>query len=392
LNGHATTRAVRAVVAACALLAGAPASATQCGTQQYPFPFTDVAGVTDAFCAGIMQSYVLGISRGTSPTTFSPNDDVPRLQMTTFLQRTFDQATRRSNPRGALEQWWTPGSAAAVQQVPVAGIVRYCASDGEHVYAIDESNVTQIRASTGQVLGTWTGLGGAARRGVVAAGKLFVVTRTSPGKVYALDLSQAPGAAVEVATVGNQPVGMAFDGSRLWTANLAGSVSMVTLQASPPYPVSTFSAGFTGPIGALFDGASVWISDQDSDQLHRLDVAGNVVQSVAVGDGPGQMSFDGANLWVVNNLANSISVVAAATGTVLATLSPATPVEATGIAFDGERILVTDQGDSVALYRAADLKPLGAFDLGAGSNPLAACSDGRRFWVSLPGAQRMARF
>ena len=42
------------------------------------FPYTDVAGVGDAFCPGIMEAYVLGVTRGTTPTTFSPNDNVSR--------------------------------------------------------------------------------------------------------------------------------------------------------------------------------------------------------------------------------------------------------------------------------------------------------------------------
>jgi hypothetical protein len=65
----------------------APAQATLCGGTIYPFPYTDVSGVGAAFCPGIMEAYVTGVSKGPSPTTFSPNDNVPRLQMTPFLQR-----------------------------------------------------------------------------------------------------------------------------------------------------------------------------------------------------------------------------------------------------------------------------------------------------------------
>src|SRR5580693_6469984 len=68
-----------------------------CGTGNYPFPYTDVASVTDPFCPGIMEAYVTGVSKGTSPTTFSPDDPVIRLQMTTFLQRALDQALVRTS-------------------------------------------------------------------------------------------------------------------------------------------------------------------------------------------------------------------------------------------------------------------------------------------------------
>jgi hypothetical protein len=69
----------------------APAQAQELCGMDYPFPYTDVSGVGAAFCPGIMEAYVTGVSRGTTPTTFSPNETVTRVQMTTFLQRSLDQ-------------------------------------------------------------------------------------------------------------------------------------------------------------------------------------------------------------------------------------------------------------------------------------------------------------
>ena len=52
-------------------------------------------------------------------------------------------------------------------------------------------------------------------------------------------------------------------------------------------------------------------------------------------------------------------------------------------AFDGQRILVTNGfGDSVSLWKAADLTPLGSFATGTGSFPFGACSDGVNFWIT----------
>jgi hypothetical protein len=75
-----------------------------CGGDSYPFPYTDVSGVGAPFCPGIMEAYVTGVSKGTSPTTFSPNTTVTRVQMTTFLQRSFDQTLTRGSRRAALNQ------------------------------------------------------------------------------------------------------------------------------------------------------------------------------------------------------------------------------------------------------------------------------------------------
>ena len=374
-------RGLRAAIVACALGVAAPAQASMCGTQDYPFPFTDVAGVSDAFCEGIMQAFVLGVTRGTSPTTFSPNDNVPRLQMTTFLQRTFDQGPRRASKRAALERWWT---ARVMPMVEVPGVTRFCASDGQYVYAATETGVTKIEASTGAVQGHWPGMT-AGRQVVVMDGVVFVVERTSPGRLYGFESGGPPTTLTLAAgNLGDQPVGMAFDGSRLWTANASGSVSIATLQ-EPPFPVVTVSAGFSQLIGILYDGVNMWVSDGVAGKVHRLDENGAILQSVTVGSNPGRMVYDGTNLWVVNGASNSVSVIVAATGAVAFTLDQVGPAggELAGIAFDGERILVADQENhAVALYRAADASRIATIDTGAGSIPYGACSDGMRLWVS----------
>ncbi len=60
-------------------------------------------------------------------------------------------------------------------------------------------------------------------------------------------------------------------------------------------------------------------------------------------------------------------------------------------AFDGQRVLVTNGvGNSVSLWKAADLTPLGSF--ATGSSPAGVCSDGVNFWVSLQIANKVARF
>jgi hypothetical protein len=92
-----------------------------CRGTNYPFPYTDVSGVGAAFCPGIMEAYVTGVSKGTTPTTFSPNETVTRAQMTTFLQRSLDQGLTRASRRAALNQWWTPQNTNAMQTINVGG-------------------------------------------------------------------------------------------------------------------------------------------------------------------------------------------------------------------------------------------------------------------------------
>jgi YVTN family beta-propeller protein len=363
-----------------------------CGGATYPFPYTDVSGVGTAFCPGIMEAYVTGVSKGTTPTTFSPNNTVTRVQMTTFLQRSLDQGLARTSRRAALNRWWTPQSTNMIQSIAVPGGPFACAGDGEHIWASTQSGneVVEVQASTGALLGTWTGATGST--GVLAAaGKVFATGFTTPGMLYVLDPTQPPGAvAVAASDLGTQPETIAFDGTRLWTANFGGSVSIISPQATTPYPVTTVTTGFTSLGGILFDGANIWVADYGAAKLFKLDGNGAIIQTVTVGVGPGVPVFDGTNIWVPSLTGNSITVVQASSGNVVATISADPNNHLNGpttASFDGERVLVANQGgSSVTVFKAADLSVIANVTTGSLTSPVGACSDGVNFWVSIFGA------
>ena len=127
--------------------------------------------------------------------------------------------------------------------------------------------------------------------------------------------------------------------------------------------------------------------------LLKLDAGGAVLQTVTVGDSPHGTVFDGANIWVPNQFAASISVVRASTGAVLATITGNGLTSPYTAAFDGQRVLVVNNFDnSVSLFKAADLSPQGVFSTGPGSTPIGSCSDGINFWIALNAAGKLARF
>jgi DNA-binding beta-propeller fold protein YncE len=368
-----------------------------CGTGTYPFPYTDVASVGDPFCPGIMEAYVTGVSKGTTPTTFSPNETVTRVQMTTFLQRSLDQGFARSSRRAALNQWWTQQNTNLIQTVNIGGAPFACAADGGAIWTTNGSGeVIQVQANTGAILGTWTGA--SSSTGVMTvSGKVFVTGEASPGNLYVLDPTQAPGAvAVAASTLGNDPVAIAYDGAKIWTAN-TGSVSIITPAATTPYPpgnVTTVTTGFNQPRGLIYDGANIWVTDEAADSLLKLDPSGIILETVAVGSSPRYPAFDGANIWVPNAGDSSITVVQASTGHLVATITADAfnqLNEPTGAAFDGERILITNfNGNTVTVFKAADLSFIA--NIGSSSNPYAACSDGTSFWVALLFAGNLVRF
>jgi hypothetical protein len=354
-----------------------------CGGQSYPFPFTDVSGVGAAFCPGIMEAYVTGISKGTTATTFSPNLDVPRLQMTTFLQRSVDQALTRGSRRAALNQWWTPQGAHGIRTFAIGGNPLFCAADGENIWVGDGAgNIYQVQASTGKISASWTGVTKDA--GILTAlDYVFVASQVSPGVVYKIDPTIPGSVSLAASGLGNDSVGIAFDGVAIWTANQSGSVSK--FDATTGMILFTVSTGFSLPAGILYDGAHTWVTDNNAGTLLKLDSSGAILQTVIVGAGPAFAVFDGTNIWVPNFNGNSLTVVQASTGSIVATIDADGtnllngPV---GASFDGERVLITNLGNgSVTLFKAADL----SFIANVATVPAAphgACGDGIAFWIT----------
>jgi hypothetical protein len=367
-----------------------------CGGVTITLPFNDV--MASPFFCQIAAAYFSGLTNGTGDgTTYSPTQTVTREQMAAFISRTLDQSLKRGSKRAATEQWYTPQSAANLALTTVGDEPIQVKFDGLDLWVANKfsATVTRVRASDGTVLGTWTGTSLAG--GIVCAmGKVFITGDAGTGKLYMIDPTQPPGTVTTLSSsLGVLPGGIAFDGLRIWTANL-NSVSIVSLN---PTSVTTVSTGFSFPIGALYDGANIWVTNVGDDTIKKLDASGAILQSITLGSNPRNPVFDGMNIWVPNQGAASVSVVrvkdaqgnALASAFVLATLTDNGLASPSTAAFDGERILVTNS-QSVSLWKAADLTPLGNFPTGAGTNPIGACSDGLNFWITLAGTDKLARF
>jgi DNA-binding beta-propeller fold protein YncE len=370
-----------------------------CGGGSIALPFIDVPSGNVFFCS-IAEAYFSGLTIGTDTTHYSPSANLPREQMAAFVTRTMDQSVQRASRRAALDQFWTNQGGNNLALTTVGSGPALVKSDGADVWVANYfgNTVSRVRASDGRLLETWTGATGA--YGVlVAMGKVFVTGGTNPGRLYEIDPTQSAGAVTTLsAALGAAPIGIAFDGQRIWTANSAaglGSVSIVTLN---PLNVTNVTTGFSQPFGAIYDGTNIWVTDTGDNTLKKLDSGGNILMSIPVGTSPELPAFDGTNIWVPNIQfsSNSVSVIRATgglAGTELATLTGNGLLGPAQAAFDGERILVTNfSGGSVSLWKASDLTPIGTFSVGTGTNPSGVCSDGLNFWVTLYGTGQLARF
>src|SRR6516165_3109066 len=169
-----------------------PADTGTCGGAMTTLPFTDVMG--NIFFCSIAEAYFSGLTNGTTPTTYSPNDFVPRDQMAAFTTRTQDAALKRGSRRAALAQWSTPPALPNTGRTSVGSIPEHVTSDGADLWVANfgSNTVTRVRASDGTVLGTWTGATSA--WGVlVARGRVYVTGFTNPWSLYVIDPGMAPG-------------------------------------------------------------------------------------------------------------------------------------------------------------------------------------------------------
>jgi hypothetical protein len=249
----------------------------------------------------------------------------------------------------------------------------------------------RVRASDGKLLETWTQVyGGYAV--LVAMGRVFVTGGfTNPGYLYMIDPSQPAGTGTVVSMqLGSQPEGIAFDGERIWTSNIGGSISIITPQINRPWPVTTIG-GFNALGAITYKSPNIWVTDAGS--LLKLNAQGSVIQRIFIGDAISGIAFDGARFWLPMFNHNSLAIVDASTGQILRKLTGNGLNQPFSITYDSERILVTNHGaDTISLWKACDFSPIGTFSTGAGSMPQLVCSDGLNFWITLGGTNKLARF
>lgn len=384
---------VSAVLALSVLGSGASSGLFQdvCG------PFTDVSA---GLCPFVLEMHFLGITAGTSPTTFSPDSSLTRGQASVFVSKSFDQAIARSSRRAALGQWWetSPHYDLGLGLSPVGLEPALPIADGQDIWvpSTGSGTVSRIRASDGRLLETWSGVP-SAYAAVAAMGRIFVTSASVNGEaLYMIDPSLQAGAAVAVVPhVGDLSYGITFDGGRIWVANAnpnTGSVAIVTPGATLPWTVTNVSAGFSVPTGILFDGRNIWVTDPGHNALDRLDSEGGILQQVTVGSIPQFPVFDGSNIWVPNYGDSSVTVVRAADGAIISTLTGNGVSFPWAASFDGTRVIVTNVGSgySVSLWKAADLSPIGSRVFGL--RPWGVCSDGLNFWIAFRDSDRVGRF
>ena len=109
-------------------------------------PFTDVTDAT--FCPFVLEIFTLGITTGTSPTTYDPSSPVSRLQMAAFLSRSVDGVLRRGSRRVAVSQNFSPQNAAFLGVTTVGSSPAFVRTDGADLWVTNSTSFLAFARAT----------------------------------------------------------------------------------------------------------------------------------------------------------------------------------------------------------------------------------------------------
>ncbi|HTZ98090.1 MAG TPA: hypothetical protein VMB18_16935 [Terriglobales bacterium] len=177
-------------------------------------------------------------------------------------------------------------------------------SDGENIWVPsygEKGTVTKLRASDGKNLGTFaTGGTGGAMATAFDGANVWVTNFSGAGNGTVSKLRAIDGTLLGVYTVGPNPLGVTFDGTYIWVANIGGA-SVTKLQPSDGKVLGTFTVA-PEPYSVISDGQHIWVTGAlELTELQGSD--GAVVAKYPIENTTG-IAFDGKNVWISDTFHN----------------------------------------------------------------------------------------
>ena len=161
--------------------------------------------------------------------------------------------------------------------------------------------------------------------------------RISDEQIALLQWYEDPGAPGQYRT-GSRPEGLAFDGTSIWIAN-NGSDSISRMNPADGTKV-TYATG-RSPRRVAFDGTNIWITNSGDDTVSRMNPSNGAKVDYPTGSSPAGLAFDGTNIWITNRGNNTVSKMKPSDGT---RVDYPTGDYPSGVAFDGTSIWVVNSG------------------------------------------------
>ena len=177
---------------------------------------------------------------------------------------------------------------------------------------------------------------------------------------------------------GEDPAGLASDGTFLWIADI--EEGKIYKWDNSGTTVNSFDSPGSAPIGLAAGDGYLWISDTDEKKIYKLDSEGILLASFDTpGTRPTGLACNGTSLWIADADEKKIYELDK-DGTVLGSFD-APGNFPTGLASDGTYLWMAD-ADERKIYKAdTDGTVLASFD-SPGNLPSGLASDGKYLWIS----------
>ncbi|MFD7011963.1 Ig-like domain-containing protein [Rhodococcus jostii] len=198
---------------------------------------------------------------------------------------------------------------------------------------------------------------------------------------------------VQSTTVGSNPSGVVFAGTRTYVAN-QGSKSVSVLDANNAV-VGSVPVG-TSPTGVAANpaGTRVYVTNSGSGNVSVIDTATNkVVATVTTGTAPNAVAVNpaGTRAYVTNSGSGTVSVIDTATNKVVGTVRVGTAPNAVAVNPAGTRAYVTNSGSgTVSVINTATSTVLATVTTGTTPNAVAVNPTGTRAYVTNSGSNTLS--
>ncbi len=309
-------------------------------------PFSDVGSL---ICPFVLSLYYLGITAGTTSTTFSPSNNVTRGQMAIFMGALYNQVKHTENPyrvaTGMNLQGENFNYGDQFQTANTSAPLGF-ATDGYYDYVANESN--------NKIDYYFNGIGHA------YAG---TITQTNDGGSMVCDGNYLFIANWNGSSISRYQIRSAAM-TDPWVSGLSGFLNDLQIAEDQLIATSTSGVNIVGinsgtvtgsntangeMLGAAYVGDSTFWAANNLGSLFHFDFLGNVLGSVALDSvaTPYQVAYDGQNIWVPLN-DGSIDVVAtkgAQAGAIVDRVFLGGATSVGGVAFTGQWIVAGGNGD-----------------------------------------------
>lgn len=177
------------------------------------------------------------------------------------------------------------------------------------------------------------------------------------------------------------PGSLQYDGTSMhWSPSLPTPQQIAQLHWHSINRTAKVAAVGIGPSDICFDGANLWVTNFSSNSMTKITAqTGAVAQTVTVGTSPFGCCYDGTNVWTANYGTLTVSKVVASSGTVTNYTIGSHAVNS--VTFDGQYIWATSPGaSSIIKLDPTSGGVLQTVTVGFGAYD--SCFDGKNLWVT----------